>query len=95
MERLKGASGAAVLSLAKLTPDCWCKKPGLSLFRQMFPRFHLFPVSDPCRRGSSKRAIAALSCSGRACQYRVLAARATASRALVRARFTDEVGGES
>jgi hypothetical protein len=21
-------------------PDCWCKKPGLSLFRWVFPRFH-------------------------------------------------------
>jgi hypothetical protein len=20
--------------------DCWCKKPGLSLFRWVFPRFH-------------------------------------------------------
>lgn len=21
-------------------PDCWCRKPGLSLFRWVFPRFH-------------------------------------------------------
>jgi hypothetical protein len=21
-------------------PDCWCKRPGLSLFRWTFPRFH-------------------------------------------------------
>jgi hypothetical protein len=21
-------------------PDCWCQKPGLSLFRWVFPRFH-------------------------------------------------------
>ena len=21
-------------------PDCWCKRPGLSLFRWVFPRFH-------------------------------------------------------
>jgi hypothetical protein len=21
-------------------PDCWCKKPGLSVFRWVFPRFH-------------------------------------------------------
>jgi hypothetical protein len=21
-------------------PDCWCKIPGLSLFRWVFPRFH-------------------------------------------------------
>jgi hypothetical protein len=25
--------------------DCWCKKPGLSLFRWVFPRFHHLPVS--------------------------------------------------
>ena len=24
-------------------PDCWCKKPGLSLFRWVFPRFHHNP----------------------------------------------------
>lgn len=21
-------------------PDCWCRKPGLNLFRWVFPRFH-------------------------------------------------------
>ena len=21
-------------------PDCWCKRPGLNLFRWVFPRFH-------------------------------------------------------
>jgi hypothetical protein len=21
-------------------PDCWCKRPGLSVFRWVFPRFH-------------------------------------------------------
>jgi hypothetical protein len=26
--------------------DCWCKKPGLSLFRWVFPRFHHLPVND-------------------------------------------------
>lgn len=24
-------------------PGCWCKKPGLSLFRWVFPRFHHVP----------------------------------------------------
>jgi hypothetical protein len=24
-------------------PDCWCRKPGLSLFRWVFPRFHHNP----------------------------------------------------
>lgn len=26
--------------------DCWCKKPGLSLFRWVFPRFHHFAIGD-------------------------------------------------
>jgi hypothetical protein len=26
--------------------DCWCEKPGLSLFRWVFPRFHHLPVND-------------------------------------------------
>jgi hypothetical protein len=21
-------------------PDCWCKRPGLNVFRWVFPRFH-------------------------------------------------------
>jgi hypothetical protein len=21
-------------------PDCWCRKPGLSIFRWVFPRYH-------------------------------------------------------
>jgi len=24
-------------------PDCWCKKPGLSVFRWVFPRYHHNP----------------------------------------------------
>ena len=23
--------------------DCWCRKPGLSMFRWVFPRFHHLP----------------------------------------------------
>jgi hypothetical protein len=23
--------------------DCWCKKPGLSIFRWVFPRYHRNP----------------------------------------------------
>jgi hypothetical protein len=22
------------------TPECWCKRPGLNVFRWVFPRFH-------------------------------------------------------
>ncbi len=24
-------------------PDCWCKRPGLNVFRWVFPRFHRLP----------------------------------------------------
>lgn len=24
-------------------PECWCKKPGLSIFRWVFPRYHHNP----------------------------------------------------
>ena len=34
------ASEAAGLRTCGCDPDCWCKKPGLSLFRWVFPRFH-------------------------------------------------------
>jgi hypothetical protein len=32
------------------SPDCWCKKPGLSLFRWVFPRFHRNPGLEPWKR---------------------------------------------
>jgi hypothetical protein len=25
-------------------PECWCKRPGLSVFRWVFPRFHRLPA---------------------------------------------------
>ena len=28
---------------------CWCKKPGLSVFRWVFPRFHRGPWADEKR----------------------------------------------
>ena len=27
-------------------PDCWCRKPGLSIFRWVFPRYHHKPGID-------------------------------------------------
>lgn len=35
--RLREASGAYACAC---DDDCWCKKPGLSLFRWVFPRGH-------------------------------------------------------
>ena len=37
------AKEAAGLRTCGCYPDCWCKKPGLSLFRWVFPRFHHNP----------------------------------------------------
>ncbi|MEO8424197.1 MAG: hypothetical protein ABI595_09860 [Actinomycetota bacterium] len=34
------AAEAAGIRTCGCDPDCWCKKPGLSLFRWVFPRFH-------------------------------------------------------
>ena len=31
--------------------DCWCRKPGLSLFRWVFPRYH----HNPALEGWKKR----------------------------------------
>jgi hypothetical protein len=27
-------------------PDCWCQKPGLSIFRWVLPRYHRNPAID-------------------------------------------------
>lgn len=35
--RVREAAGAYTCGC---DPDCWCKKPGLSLFRWVFPRRH-------------------------------------------------------
>jgi len=37
------AKEAAGLLTCSCYPDCWCQKPGLSLFRWVFPRFHHNP----------------------------------------------------
>ena len=40
------AREAAGVYTCECYADCWCKRPGLSLFRWVFPRFHRFPVRD-------------------------------------------------
>ena len=37
------AREAAGLMTCDCYPDCWCRMPGLSLFRWVFPRFHHNP----------------------------------------------------
>ena len=37
------AKEAAGLIRCDCYPDCWCRKPGLSLFRWVFPQFHHNP----------------------------------------------------
>jgi hypothetical protein len=34
------AKEAVGINTCGCDPDCWCQKPGLSLFRWVFPRFH-------------------------------------------------------
>jgi hypothetical protein len=37
------AQEAAGVMRCDCSSDCWCKTPGLSLFRWVFPRFHRNP----------------------------------------------------
>ena len=37
------AKEAAGMISCGCDPDCWCKKPGLSIFRWVFPRYHRNP----------------------------------------------------
>ena len=37
------AKEAAGLLSCDCYPDCWCRRPGLSLFRWVFPQFHHNP----------------------------------------------------
>ena len=37
------AREAAGLLTCECCPDCWCRKPGPSIFRWVFPRFHHNP----------------------------------------------------
>jgi hypothetical protein len=38
-------------------PECWCKRPGLSLFRWLVPRFHTGPwnAQDNARHGALRQ----------------------------------------
>ena len=40
MSRAKEAAG---FMTCDCYPDCWCRRPGLSLFRWVFPRYHHNP----------------------------------------------------
>jgi hypothetical protein len=44
------AREAAGLLTCSCYPDCWCKKPGLSLFRWVFPRFHHNPEIEAWKK---------------------------------------------
>ena len=35
--------------------DCWCKRPGLSLFRWVFPRFHHTPAAEAWKKAQLER----------------------------------------
>lgn len=40
------AQEAAGLRTCECYPDCWCKNPGLSLFRWVYPRSHHGPWQE-------------------------------------------------
>lgn len=40
---------AAGLLACDCYPDCWCQKPGLNIFRWVFPRYHHNPAIDAAR----------------------------------------------
>ena len=44
------AREAAGLLSCGCSPDCWCKKPGLSVFRWVFPRFHRSPALESWKK---------------------------------------------
>jgi hypothetical protein len=41
---------AAGLITCKCYPDCWCRMPGLSLFRWVFPQFHHNPALEEWKK---------------------------------------------
>ena len=49
------AREAAGLMTCDCYPDCWCRQPGLGLFRWVFPRFHHNPASRTGETDSSAR----------------------------------------
>jgi hypothetical protein len=44
------AKEAAGLLTCSCYPDCWCQRPGLSLFRWVFPRFHHNPEIEAWKK---------------------------------------------
>jgi hypothetical protein len=44
------AREAAGLLTCGCYPDCWCKKPGLSIFRWVFLHFHHNPVLEAWKK---------------------------------------------
>lgn len=44
------AKEAAGIMTCDCYADCWCRKPGLSLFRWVFPRFHHLPSFEVRKR---------------------------------------------
>ena len=44
------AKEAAGLLTCSCYPDCWCKRPRLSLFRWVFPRFHHNPEIEAWKK---------------------------------------------
>jgi len=44
------AKEAAGLLRCSCYPDCWCQRPGLSLFRWVFPRFHHNPEIEAWKK---------------------------------------------
>jgi hypothetical protein len=44
------AREAAGLLSCDCYPDCWCRRPGLSMFRWVFPRFHHHPAIEEWKK---------------------------------------------
>ena len=44
------AKEAAGVMTCGCYPDCWCRKPGLSLFRWVFPRYHHNPELEAWKK---------------------------------------------
>jgi hypothetical protein len=48
------AREAAGLLTCDCYPDCWCRKPGLSVFRWVFPRYHHNPGLEAWEKGQAE-----------------------------------------
>lgn len=49
------AKEAAGLKTCGCYPDCWCRKPGLSVFRWVFPRYHHNPDLEAWKKRQMDR----------------------------------------